>query len=75
MHPVGIKLVSVPLPKFSEKTASWPKISLNSGNWLLSHGQNDFNMAVVCHADDGYRVLNVLFCIKCHQIKIERFFR
>jgi len=24
-------------------------------------------MAVVCHADDGYRVLNVLFCIKCHQ--------
>ena len=24
-------------------------------------------MAVVCHADDGYRVLNVLFCIKFHQ--------
>ena len=24
------------------------KISLKSGNWLLSYGQNDFNMAVVC---------------------------
>ena len=43
------------------------KISLKSGNWLLSYDQNDFNMAVVCHADDGYRVLNVLFCIKFHQ--------
>jgi len=65
--------VSVPLATFYKKTASQHKISLKSGNWLLSYNPKMiFNIAAICRLK--YVIKFKMYGCVPYFIKIGRFF-